>query len=334
MGEAREVIGERYGETYTMPKGRVYKTKSKGAQEAHESIRPTSFRRHPDAMASSLKSDEARLYRLIWQRALASQMAPKELETTTIELADGRYELRASATKVLFDGFSIVYTEGRDDASADDEDEAGARLPNLTEGSVTDVTDVTPTQHFTEPPPRFTEATLIKALEEHGIGRPSTYAATLSTIGERGYVRVEERRLHPEEIGEIVTDLLVTHFGEYVDLAFTARMEEELDEVARGEREWVPLLRAFFGPLKTRVDEKRKELKRADFTTEATDEVCSEGHPMVIRLGRNGKFLACTLYPEHKETRPLPGEEAPKLEGDGDPCPQCGEGTLATKRGK
>ena len=140
MGEAREVIGERYGETYTMPKGRVYKTKSKGAQEAHESIRPTSFRRHPDAMASSLKSDEARLYRLIWQRALASQMAPKELETTTIELADGRYELRASATKVLFDGFSIVYTEGRDDASADDEDEAGARLPNLTEGSVTDVT--------------------------------------------------------------------------------------------------------------------------------------------------------------------------------------------------
>ena len=252
MGEAREVIGSRYGETYTMPKGRVYKTKSKGAQEAHESIRPTSFKRDPDAMADLLKSDEARLYRLIWQRALASQMAPKELETTTIELADGRYELRASATKVLFDGFSIVYTEGRDDAASDDEDEAGARLPNLTEGSVTDVNDVTPTQHFTEPPPRFTEATLIKALEEHGIGRPSTYAATISTITDRGYVRVEERRLHPEPVAEIVTDFLVEHFGAYVDVEFTARMEEELDEVATGERPWVPMLRAFYDQLKRR----------------------------------------------------------------------------------
>ena len=221
MGEAREVIGERYGEPYTMPKGRVYKTKSKGAQEAHESVRPTSFRRDPDTMAAFLKSDEARLYRLIWQRALASQMSPKELETTTIELADGRYELRASATKVLFDGFSIVYTEGRDDASADDEEEASPRLPELAEGAVTSVDDVTPTQHFTEPPPRFTEATLIKALEEHGIGRPSTYAATISTITDRGYVRIEERRLYPETVAEVVTDFLVLHFGAYVDLEFT-----------------------------------------------------------------------------------------------------------------
>ena len=249
MGEAREVIGERYGEPYTMPKGRVYKTKSKGAQEAHESVRPTSFRRDPDTMAPFLKSDEARLYRLIWQRALASQMAPKELETTTIELADGPYELRASATKVLFDGFAIVYTEGRDDAAADDDEEAGARLPVLAEGAVTTVEDVTPTQHFTEPPPRFTEATLIKALEEHGIGRPSTYAATISTITDRGYVRVEERRLHPEPVAEIVTDFLVLHFGAYVDVEFTARMEEELDEVANGERPWVPLLRAFYDQL-------------------------------------------------------------------------------------
>ena len=186
--------------------------------------------------------------------------------------------------------------------------------------------DVTPTQHFTEPPPRYTEATLIKALEEHGIGRPSTYAATISTIVDRGYVRIEERRLHPEEIGEIVTDLLVEHFGEYVDLEFTARMEEELDEVARGERAWVPLLREFFEPLRIRVDEKRKELKRADFTTEATDEVCSLGHPMVIRLGRNGKFLACSTYPDHKETRPLPGEEAPEARGRRRPLPAVRRG--------
>jgi DNA topoisomerase I len=334
MGEARDVIRDRYGEPYTMPKGRVYKTKSKGAQEAHESIRPTSFQRDPDSLADYLKPEELRLYRLIWQRALASQMAAKELETTSIELADGPYELRASATKVLFDGFARVYTEGRDDDAASDDEDEGARLPALKEGDGTSVIEVTPTQHFTEPPPRFTEATLIKALEEHGIGRPSTYAATISTILDRGYVRVEERRLHPELVAGIVTDLLVEHFGDYVDVAFTARMEEELDEIARGERAWVPLLRAFYGPLRDRVDEKRRELKRADFTTEATDEVCSEGHPMVIRLGRNGRFLACSMYPEHKESRPLPGDEPPPQEGTGEVCPKCGEGTLVGRRGK
>ena len=330
MAEAQAVIASRFGERYGSGKGNVYRSKVKGAQEAHESIRPTSFLRDPESLESSLKPEELRLYRLIWQRAIASQMAPKELETTTAELVAGDYRLRASATRTLFDGFARVYTEGRDDGT----EEAERTLPPLVAGDLTSVEKVTPTQHFTEPPPRYTEATLIKALEEHGIGRPSTYAATISTILDRGYVVVEDRRLRPEEIGEIVTDLLVAHFGQYVDLAFTARMEEELDEVARGEREWVPLLRAFFGPLKERVDEKRKELKRSDFTTAATDEVCSEGHPMVIRLGRNGKFLACSTYPDHKETRPLPGEETPLLEGDGDPCPLCGEGTLATRRGR
>jgi DNA topoisomerase I len=332
MGEAREVIRSRFGEPYTMPKGRVYKTKTKGAQEAHESIRPTAFRRDPDSLAGTLPSDELRLYRLIWQRAIASQMAAKELETTTVELADGPYELRASATKTLFDGFAAVYTEGRDDG-ADDEDVERA-LPPVGEGDVTTVRDVTPTQHFTEPPPRFTEATLIKALEEHGIGRPSTYAATISTILDRGYVRVEERRLHPELIGNVVTDFLVEHFGEYVDVAFTARMEEELDEVADGQRAWVPLLRAFFGPLKDQVDDVRKRVTRKDVTTEPSDEVCSEGHPMVIRLGRNGRFLACSLFPEHKESRPLPGEEPPPQAGEGEVCPECGQGTLVGKRGK
>jgi DNA topoisomerase-1 len=333
MGEARDVIRARFGEPYTMPKGRVYKTKAKGAQEAHESIRPTSFRREPESLEGSLTPEELRLYRLIWQRAIASQMAAKEMETTSIELSAGPYELRASATRTLFDGFSRVYTEGRDD-DAVAEDEEDRRLPPLAEGDPTTVTDVTPTQHFTEPPPRFTEATLIKALEEHGIGRPSTYAATISTIVDRGYVVITERRLHPEIVAGIVTDLLVEHFGDYVDLEFTARMEEELDEIARGEREWVPLLRAFYGPLRDRVDEKRKLLKRADFTTEPTDELCSEGHPMVIRLGRNGRFLACSLFPEHKESRPLPGDEAPPQAGEGEVCPQCGEGTLVGKNGR
>ena len=262
-------------------------------------------------------------------------MKEKELETTTVELVAGTYGLRASATKTVFDGFSRVYTEGQDDSA----EEAERALPALAEGDVTRVADVTPIQHFTEPPPRYTEATLIKALEEHGIGRPSTYAATISTIVDRGYVKVVDRRLHPEPVGEVVTDLLVEHFGKYVDLAFTAGMEEELDEIARGERPWVPLLREFYGPLKELVDEKRAVLRRRDFTTEPSDEVCSLGHPMVIRLGRNGRFLACSLYPEHKESRPLPGEEeaGPILPGVGEACPKCGPtdgGVLAAKRGR
>jgi DNA topoisomerase I len=330
MAEAQKVIVDRFGPRYGTGRGRFYKTGTKGAQEAHESIRPTSFGRDPESLRGTLKAEEYRLYRLIWQRAVASQMAAKELETTTVELSAGTYRLRASAVRTVFDGFSRVYTEGQDDAA----EEAERTLPPLREGDPTRVSAVTPAQHFTEPPPRYTEATLIKALEEHGIGRPSTYAATISTIVDRGYVRVEDRRLRPEEIGEIVTDLLVEHFGQYVDLAFTARMEEGLDEVARGERAWVPLLRDFFGPLRELVDAKRKELRRRDFTTVPSDEVCSEGHPMVVRLGRNGKFLACSLYPEHKESRPLPGEEPPKLAGDGEACPQCGEGVLATKRGR
>ena len=331
MGEARDVIRQRFGEPYTMPKGRVYKTKSKGAQEAHESIRPTSFARDPEGLAQFLKPEELRLYRLIWQRALASQMEAKELETTTAELEAGPYGLRASATRTIFDGFSRVYTEGRDEA---DEDEKEGRLPALAEGDETTVTDVETTQHFTEPPPRFTEASLIKALEEHGIGRPSTYAATISTIVDRGYVRIEDRRLFTEPVAGIVTDLLVEHFGDYVDVEFTAKMEEDLDEVASGKRAWVPLLEAFYGPLRDRVDEKRKTLRRKDFTTEASEEVCSLGHPMVIRLGPTGRFLACSTYPEHKETRPLPGDEPPPLEGAGETCPKCNIGTLVSRRGR
>ena len=336
IGQARSVIAARYGEAYAMPRGRQYRTKQRNAQEAHEAIRPTSFARDPEALARHIGRDEARLYRLIWQRALASQMKEKELETTTVDLAAGRHGLRATATRTVFDGFARVYTEGRDDGG----DEAERTLPPLAAGDETAVTEVRPAQHFTEPPTRYTEATLVRALEEHGIGRPSTYAATLSTIVDRGYVTIRERRLHPEPVAEVVTDLLVDHFGEYVDLAFTARMEDELDEIARGERAWVPLLREFYGPLRDRVEQKGRELRRRDFTTEPTDEVCSEGHPMVVRLGRHGRFLACSLYPEHKESRPLPGEEpaaSPSLPGAGEPCPECGPsegGTLVAKRGR
>jgi DNA topoisomerase-1 len=346
MGEAREVIRGRFGDAYAMPRGRTYRTRTRNAQEAHEAIRPTSFRRDPDSLGGHLARDEARLYRLIWQRALASQMAAKDLETTTADLATGSYELRATATRTVFDGFARVYTEGRDEEG---EEEAERMLPPLAEGDATSVVDVIPTQHFTEPPPRYTEASLIKALEDNGIGRPSTYAATISTIVDRGYVSVKDRRLHPELIGEIVTDLLVQNFGDFVDVGFTARMEEDLDEVARGHREWVPVVRDFYTPFRSLVDAKSKELRRADYTTRPTDEVCSEGHPMVIRLGRYGEFLACSLYPEHKETRPLPGSEeaggdgagapgdAAPLPGVGEACPVCGAtdgGQLVAKRGR
>ena len=205
MAEAQELIRDRFGDRYGTGKGRFYKTSAKGAQEAHESIRPTSFLRDPDSLQGTLEGDELRLYRLIWQRAVASQMASKEVETTTVELVADDYRLRASAMRTIFDGYARVYTEGQDDSA----EEAERSLPPLAAGDVTSIVDVTPNQHFTEPPPRFTEASLIKALEEHGIGRPSTYAATISTIVERGYVRVEQRRLHPEVAAYFVTDYLV-----------------------------------------------------------------------------------------------------------------------------
>ncbi len=243
----------------------------------------------------------------------------------------------------MFDGFSRVYTEGQDDVAEEQE----RTLPILHEQDVTTVERVDPTQHFTEPPPRYTEATLIKALEEHGIGRPSTYAATISTIVDRGYVVVKERRLRPEPVGEIVNDLLVENFGNLVDLEFTARMEEDLDEVASGKRAWVPLVRAFYTPFAKTVALKQKELRPADIGL-ATTEVCSLGHPMVIRAGRYGEYLACSEFPEHKETRPLTpaagpdgasaeGDQAPALPGVGEPCPKCGAsdgGTLVAKRGR
>ena len=243
----------------------------------------------------------------------------------------------------MFDGFSRVYTEGQDDAAEEPE----RTLPKLAEGDRTTVESVAPQQHFTEPPPRYTEATLIKALEEHGIGRPSTYAATISTILERGYVVVKERRLHPEPVGEIVNDLLVDNFGNLLDLEFTARMEEDLDEVASGKRAWVPLVRAFYTPFASTVAIKQKELRPADIGL-ATSEVCSLGHPMVIRAGRYGEYLACSTYPEHQETRPLSttgsadatgpdGTPAPELPGVGEVCPKCGAadgGTLVAKRGR
>ncbi len=327
-----------------------YKTKSKNAQEAHEAVRPTSAFRVPEQVKSHLSPDQFKLYSLIWKRAVASQMIHATINTVAVDLACGEQErgiFRANGSTVTHPGFMSVYQEGKDDGAPEDEE---GYLPKLTQGQVVKLIEISTSQHFTEPPPRYTEATLIKALEEHGIGRPSTYAATISTILDRGYVKVQERRLHPEPVGEIVTDLLVCHFGEFVDLEFTARMENDLDDVASGKRAWVPVVREFYTPFRTRVDEKTKELRRADFTTRPSEEVCSLGHPMVVRLGRYGEFLACSMYPEHKETRELPGAGGSKNEpgtdgraggtaesADGEACPRCGAtsgGVLVARRGR
>ncbi|HET7685424.1 MAG TPA: type I DNA topoisomerase [Candidatus Limnocylindria bacterium] len=334
VAEARDVIARRHGADFVPERPNAFRTRSRGAQEAHEAIRPSSFARSPDALRASLKPEELRLYELIWKRALASQMAPARFDQVGVDVTAGRYTLRAGARKRIFDGYQALYVEGRDD----EEDERLAVLPDLAEDEPLRLESVAPEQHFTQPPPRYTEATLIKALEEHGIGRPSTYAPTIETIRQRGYVTLEERRLHPTEAAERVTDLLKEHFPDIVDLEFTARMEEQLDDVARGEHDWVPMVRDWWGPFSERITEGRANIAKQ---VEVTDRPCpltgDKGDMLIKRFGRNGWFLGCAGYPECKYTEPLPGEEGealPELPGVGETCPQCGEGTLTARRGR
>jgi DNA topoisomerase-1 len=333
VGEARSVIKRRFGPEFVPNKPNAYRTKTRGAQEAHEAIRPSSFARSPESLRAQLKPDEYRLYELIWRRATASQMAPARFDQVGVDVQADRYTLHAGARKRIFDGYQAIYVEGKDD----EEDERLTVLPELVDGEPLDLGDLKAEQHFTQPPPRYTEATLIKALEENGIGRPSTYAPTIETIRQRGYVTIKERRLFPEESAFRVTDLLVEHFPEVVDLAFTARMEERLDDVAAGTHEWVPMVRDFWVPFSAQVSEGREKIAKQ---VEVTDIPCpisgEKGDFLVKRFGRNGWFLGCAGYPECKYTQALPGEEAetPDLPGVGEPCPECGKGTLAGKRGR
>jgi DNA topoisomerase-1 len=332
VGEARSVIEGRFGAEFLPKRPNAYRTKTRGAQEAHEAIRPSSFARSPESVRAHVKPDEYRLYDLIWKRALASQMAPARFDQVGVDVQAGRYTLHAGAAKRVFDGYQAVYIEGRDD----EEDERLAVLPELTVGELLLLADLAAEQHFTQPPARYTEATLIKALEERGIGRPSTYAPTIETIRTRGYVVVEERRLHPTEAAERVTDLLVEHFPEIVDLDFTARMEDRLDDVAGGRHEWVPMVRDFWVPFNEQLVAGRTNIAKQ---VEMTDIICPvSGDPMVKRFGRNGWFLGCSGYPACKHTMPLPGEEpeaAPAdLAGVGEICPLCGEGHLVARRGR
>jgi DNA topoisomerase-1 len=310
--EARAYIGERYGANHLPPEPIVYKTK-KSAQDAHEAIRPTSLKYDPETVRKLWAAgggggrdereteDLLKLYTLIWNRFVACQMVPAVFDQTSVDIEAGRVELRATGQVMKFAGFLEVYAETVEDAVNEDESNA---LPDVKEGEVLKLLEVKPEQHFTQPPPRFSEATLVKELEEKGIGRPSTYAAILSTIQDRGYVEKKEGRLWPTELGGMVNGLLVQSFPEIVSTDFTAQMEEQLDQVEEGQADWVKLLKAFYGPFKKDLEKAKIEMRDIKREEKPTDEVCEKcGKPMVIKWGRNGYFLACSGYPDCRNTK-------------------------------
>jgi DNA topoisomerase-1 len=317
LAETRRYIATKYGKEYAPPHPRVFTKKAKGAQEAHEAIRPTKIEREPDSIKAHLTADQAKLYRLVWERMMASQMSAAQFDTTSVDIeaapptAKDTYIFKAAGSVPHFLGFLVLYSEGKDEANGNGE-EARPRLPSLTEGEKLKLLDITPEQHFTEPPPRYTEATLIKALEERGIGRPSTYAPIIGTIRQRGYVKTKEGRLHPLELGETVNTVLVAHFPSIVDTNFTAHMEEELDEIAQGKQAWEDTIREFYTPFEAILQKASVEMVKMKEPDQPTDEVCPNcGLPMVIRMGRFGKFMACTGFPKCRTTKALAKSDQP-----------------------
>jgi DNA topoisomerase-1 len=335
LQEANRYIKSKFGPEYA-DKPRYYRKKVKGAQEAHEAIRPTSIQRAPDSVRPHLTSEQFRLYDLIWKRMLSSQMNDALFDSTTVDIAaDGKasgtgYVFRVSGSVLKFPGFRVLYMEDRDE-DAEDEEEGTTSLPVLEKGDGLDCRGLKPEQHFTQPPPRYSEATLIRALEEQGIGRPSTYAPIIATIMDRDYVRREQGRFTPSKLGMAVTDLLTMHFPDVMDVGFTARVEEELDDIASGEREWTPVLREFYEPFDRATEKAMKEAERVprDQIDEETDESCEKcERPMVIKSGRFGRFLSCSGFPECRNSRPL-------LKRMGVDCPECGGDLVERKsRGK
>jgi DNA topoisomerase I len=306
--EAREFIAKRYGEAFLPPEPPIYKTKSRGAQEAHEAVRPTSTLRQPDSIKDFLNRDQYRLYQLIWQRFVASQMTAAVFDTLSVEVT-GRtsgheYLLRASGSTVRFLGFLIVYEEAKDEDLAVDEEEKESRIPaGISEGQKQKLLKLKPEQHFTQPPPRYSEATLVRTLEEYGIGRPSTYAPILGTIQQRGYVVREAKRLSPTETGILVNDLITTHFPDVVNFDFTAHMEEDLDRIAQGEVKWVDTVREFYDPFAETVKRAEAEMPEQNMGPEPIGRQCPEcGHELVIRWGRYGKFISCSNFPACRHT--------------------------------
>lgn len=336
--EIRHYIEHKIGQDYLPAGAKIYKTKSKNAQEAHEAIRPTSVYRTPEAVKPFLSSDQFKLYQMIWQRAVACQMAPARFDTTTVDITVGEGIFRVTGQIQTFAGFLSVYEEGVDDSETD---ENSKKLPELKEGDVLPVDKIYGEQHFTQPPPRFSEASLVKALEDYGIGRPSTYASIISTLKDREYVTLEQKRFLPTDTGEVVNKFLTEHFGQYVDYNFTARLENQLDDIATGKREWKPVMQQFWKGFDKEIKTK-EDIPRTELTAENLDEVCPKcgQHHLQIKFGKRGRFIACSGYPDCDYTRNVDetAEEAAKAAEEptiveGRECPKC-SGQLVYKRGR
>lgn len=337
LTEIRQYIGDKISDDFLPNTAKIYKTKSKNAQEAHEAIRPTSVYRTPESVKPFLSADQFKLYQMIWQRTVACQMVDAKFDATTVDIQVGEGIFRANGQVLVFAGFLSVYQEGQDE---DEQDEGNKKLPEMNIGEELPVDKLYGEQHFTQPPPRFNEATLVKALEEFGIGRPSTYASIIKTLKDREYVTVEQRRFQPTDTGEIVNKFLTEHFQQYVDYDFTAKLENQLDEIANGKRQWIPVMDKFWKGFHKQVIEK-EGIERAKITTETLDEACPKcGNTLQIKFGKRGRFIACSGYPECDYTRNLneTAEEAAQASEEpsiveGRDCPKCG-GQLVYKRGR
>jgi DNA topoisomerase-1 len=331
IAEIREFIPVRFGKENLPEEVRVFKTKSKNAQEAHEAIRPTSILREPDQLKKFLSPDQLKLYQLVWKRTIASQMADAILNTVSIDLSAKDNIFRATGSTIAKPGFISVYFETADDAA----EEGEKILPPLKEGEIIDVEKIEGAQHFTEPPPRYSEASLVKALEERDIGRPSTYASIIATLKNREYVEVDNKRFKPTDIGRIVNRFLTNYFTQYVDYGFTANLEDQLDAIARGDQEWIPVLRNFWQPFKDLIDHTKENVSRKDVTQELIEEKCPKcNSPLSIRLGKRGRFIGCTAYPECDYTRNLNEDAQSEPEViEGRVCPDC-ESPLLVRHGK
>ncbi len=330
--EAREFVAGVWGDRYLPATPPMYKAKTKNAQEAHEAIRPTGVKHTPKGIRRFLTKEQDRLYTLIWRRFVASQMAPALVDQTAADIATGRngkrlpYLFRATASLLTFPGFIEVYREGLDDDQKDELDDK--QLPPLSDQELLDLLQLLPEQHWTEPPHRCTEATLVKALEEKGIGRPSTYAAIMTTISERGYVERDGKHLRPSDLGCTVTDLLVAHFPDVVDTNFTAQMEAQLDDVASGARRWEPVVANFYRPLERRVQEAKTKIQGVRPEAKSTGDMCPDcGKGLAIREGKYGEFVACSGYPACKYVKRV-------VTGSGVKCPECGQGELVERYSK
>ncbi|WP_129704489.1 type I DNA topoisomerase [Priestia megaterium] len=321
--EARDYITNAYGNQFVATEKRKEK-KNSNAQDAHEAIRPTSALRKPGEVKEFLSRDQYRLYKLVWERFVASQMAPAIMDTMAVDLKNGDVTFRANGSKVKFPGFMKVYVEGNDDQVEEKEN----LLPDLEEGEVAYSKDIDEKQHFTQPPPRYTEARLVKTLEELGIGRPSTYAPTLDTIQKRGYVALDNKRFVPTELGEIVLELVLEFFPEILDVEFTAKMENDLDEVEDGNVQWVRVIDEFYSDFEKRLEHAEKEMREVEIKDEPAGEDCEEcGSPMVYKMGRYGKFMACSNFPDCRNTKPIVKEIGVK-------CPKCEEGNIVERKSK